>query len=80
MSHIEVASQEDMQLLETQRREEEKNRKYQHASASSLVEEQEDLPAEEIKQPVLREGPKVGRNDPCPCGSGKKFKQCCGKI
>ncbi len=25
-----------------------------------------------------REGPKVGRNDPCPCGSGKKFKQCCG--
>lgn len=29
--------------------------------------------------PVRREAPKVGRNDPCPCGSGKKFKQCCGK-
>lgn len=28
--------------------------------------------------PVTRESPKVGRNDPCPCGSGKKFKQCCG--
>ena len=28
--------------------------------------------------PVKREGPKVGRNDPCPCGSGKKFKKCCG--
>lgn len=28
---------------------------------------------------VVRAGPKVGRNDPCPCGSGKKFKQCCGK-
>ncbi|MGE3312836.1 MAG: preprotein translocase subunit SecA [Limisphaerales bacterium] len=27
----------------------------------------------------VRTGPKVGRNDPCPCGSGKKFKQCCGK-
>ncbi len=27
----------------------------------------------------IRTGPKVGRNDPCPCGSGKKFKQCCGK-
>ena len=26
-----------------------------------------------------REAPKVGRNDPCPCGSGKKFKKCCGK-
>ena len=29
------------------------------------------------KQPVLK-GPKVGRNDPCPCGSGKKYKKCCG--
>jgi uncharacterized protein len=28
----------------------------------------------------LRTMPKIGRNDPCPCGSGKKFKQCCGKI
>ncbi|MDO9631303.1 MAG: SEC-C metal-binding domain-containing protein [Humidesulfovibrio sp.] len=27
--------------------------------------------------PILR-GPKTGRNDPCPCGSGKKFKKCCG--
>jgi preprotein translocase subunit SecA len=27
----------------------------------------------------VRVGPKVGRNDPCPCGSGKKYKQCCGK-
>lgn len=28
--------------------------------------------------PVVRDAPKVGRNDPCPCGSGKKFKRCCG--
>ena len=28
---------------------------------------------------VRREGKKIGRNDPCPCGSGKKYKQCCGK-
>ena len=28
---------------------------------------------------VRRTAPKVGRNDPCPCGSGKKYKQCCGK-
>jgi preprotein translocase subunit SecA len=27
----------------------------------------------------IRKGPKVGRNDPCPCGSGKKYKHCCGK-
>jgi preprotein translocase subunit SecA len=30
--------------------------------------------------PVTREGPKVGRNDPCPCGSGKKYKQCHGRL
>ncbi len=29
--------------------------------------------------PVKSTGPKVGRNDPCPCGSGKKFKHCCGR-
>ena len=29
--------------------------------------------------PIVREQPKVGRNDPCPCGSGKKYKKCCGK-
>jgi len=29
-------------------------------------------------QPIVRAGPKVGRNDPCPCGSGKKHKKCCG--
>jgi preprotein translocase subunit SecA len=28
--------------------------------------------------PVKRQGPKIGRNDPCPCGSGKKYKKCCG--
>ena len=33
----------------------------------------------EKAKPVVNDGPKVGRNDPCPCGSGKKYKQCCGK-
>ena len=32
-----------------------------------------------MNKTVVNEGPKVGRNDPCPCGSGKKYKQCCGK-
>ncbi|MEZ5610037.1 MAG: SEC-C metal-binding domain-containing protein, partial [Rhodocyclaceae bacterium] len=31
-------------------------------------------------QPVVNAGPKVGRNDPCPCGSGKKYKHCHGKL
>ena len=33
----------------------------------------------EHSQTVVNEGPKVGRNDPCPCGSGKKYKNCCGR-
>jgi preprotein translocase subunit SecA len=44
--------------------------------ASDIVSEA--AAAVEKARPV-RSGPKVGRNDPCPCGSGKKFKQCCGK-
>ena len=33
----------------------------------------------DVSRTVVNEGPKVGRNDPCPCGSGKKYKNCCGK-
>jgi preprotein translocase subunit SecA len=32
------------------------------------------------QQPMKREGEKVGRNEPCPCGSGKKYKKCCGRL
>lgn len=40
----------------------------------------EPRPEIQIPKTVKREMPKVGRNDPCPCGSGKKYKQCCGKA
>ena len=33
----------------------------------------------QVKRPVVKKGAKVGRNDPCPCGSGKKYKKCCGQ-
>jgi len=33
-----------------------------------------------IDLPVKRSLPKVGRNEPCPCGSGKKYKNCCGRV
>jgi preprotein translocase subunit SecA len=36
-------------------------------------------PEQAKKKPVVRSKKKVGRNDPCPCGSGKKFKKCCGR-
>jgi preprotein translocase subunit SecA len=33
-----------------------------------------------INKPIVNKGAKVGRNDPCPCGSGKKYKKCCGAV
>jgi len=41
-------------------------------------EEPDDTAEEEKAMPVVREGEKIGRNDPCSCGSGKKYKKCCG--
>ena len=37
------------------------------------------LPTRSTPQPLTRERPKVGRNSPCPCNSGRKYKQCCGR-
>jgi preprotein translocase subunit SecA len=48
------------------------------AKPSDVVSEAADQLSKEKPKPK-RSGPKVGRNDPCPCGSGKKYKQCCGK-
>lgn len=47
---------------------------------SILTEEKrKELYKEQKKSGTIVKGPKVGRNDPCPCGSGKKYKKCCGK-
>ena len=47
--------------------------------SSELVSQAASAQEEAAKAKPVRTGPKVGRNDPCPCGSGKKYKQCCGK-
>jgi len=59
---------------------------FRHADATgagfSSADQQAAMKAQNVEQKVetiRREAPKVGRNDPCPCGSGKKFKQCHGK-
>ena len=49
------------------------------ALAGLEAEKEATAPQIQIPKTVKREMPKVGRNDPCPCGSGKKFKQCCGR-
>ena len=58
-----------------------------HATLEQLGEQQfaPDMPPQEEEAPEVnitfhRETPKVGRNDLCPCGSGKKYKKCCGKA
>ena len=47
--------------------------------ASDVVSEAANAAEAQAKAKPVRTGPKVGRNDPCTCGSGKKYKNCCGK-
>jgi preprotein translocase subunit SecA len=54
-----------------------------HGERLGVADGAEDGNGSELKldlAPVRREVPKVGRNEPCPCGSGKKFKNCCGRT
>ncbi|MBU3623346.1 preprotein translocase subunit SecA [Polynucleobacter sp. AP-Latsch-80-C2] len=53
---------------------------YQHAEADAAISNAPDLADVELTPAPLRTGPKVGRNDPCPCGSGKKYKSCHGAL
>jgi preprotein translocase subunit SecA len=57
---------------------------FKHEAAPGVENEAEEPQGEPAAAapagPITREGPKVGRNDPCPCGSGKKYKQCHGSI
>jgi preprotein translocase subunit SecA len=50
---------------------------YHHADYEEALSGQDQ---DEEQQPVVRSGRKIGRNDPCPCGSGKKYKQCHGQL
>jgi preprotein translocase subunit SecA len=57
------------------------NVRYQHADYEEALAEEASAQSEPAKaQPFVRQGQKVGRNDPCPCGSGKKYKQCHGRL
>ncbi|MFP5439887.1 MAG: preprotein translocase subunit SecA [Gammaproteobacteria bacterium] len=78
LSTIQLQRKEEAEELERLRREEAERQKmnFLHTDPDSIPRTAE----EEKPQPREREFAKVGRNDPCPCGSGKKFKQCHGKI
>lgn len=82
LSKVQVRAEEDVEAVEAQRRKSESGpRSYQHESAAtSGTDNQRPLPVGAPTGTPARAGDKVGRNDPCPCGSGKKYKQCCGKL
>ena len=76
LSKVQVRAEEDVEKVEEQhRRSENAPREYQHEEAEHIGGE---LPQGAVV--TQRAEPKVGRNEPCPCGSGNKFKQCCGKL
>ncbi|KPZ55842.1 MULTISPECIES: preprotein translocase subunit SecA [Pseudoalteromonas] len=76
LSKVQVRAEEDVEKVEEQHRKSENApREYQHEEAEHVGGE-----APQSATVMARTAPKVGRNDPCPCGSGQKFKQCCGKL
>jgi preprotein translocase subunit SecA len=87
LSRVEVKAEEDVQAVEEQRRSRARMQ-YQHAEASAMAAAgggddglaMADEAGAAAVQPFVRPSPKLGRNDPCPCGSGKKYKQCHGKL
>lgn len=79
LSTVELRRQEEVQELERQRKEvAAREVELQHEDSNSLVDEA--TQEEEGSEPTRRVGAKVGRNEPCPCGSGKKFKHCHGQA
>ncbi|MDO8272401.1 MAG: preprotein translocase subunit SecA [Gammaproteobacteria bacterium] len=88
LSHVQIRTTEEIDALEKQREEERAREKmrFEHAQALSLQQEAQAAAAELMPQqaadntPFVRDDKKVGRNDPCFCGSGKKFKQCHGRL
>ena len=95
LSHVQVRGQDESEQIEQRRREAAEREKlaFQHAASSALAEETAAggaaagaaaaaaAPASgSPPPPFTRDQPKVGRNEPCPCGSGKKYKQCHGAL
>jgi preprotein translocase subunit SecA len=90
LARVRVRSDEEIAQLEAeqQRRQERAPIEFQHQDLTGFADEAEahgvalEAPPAvvAVAQPSHRDAPKVGRNDPCPCGSGKKYKQCHGRI
>jgi len=94
MARMRIQSEAEVAALEEQQRRDAERRalEFKHAEASGMApgadgEAEADgahlgasAGAVAVHAPIMRDQPKVGRNDPCPCGSGRKYKQCHGKL
>ncbi|MEW6131629.1 MAG: preprotein translocase subunit SecA [Pseudomonadota bacterium] len=78
---VQIRSEQDVETVE-QQHEEVLNVQYHHADFDDALAGKDEPLQEEpaSSRPVTRSMPKVGRNDPCPCGSGKKYKHCHGRL
>ncbi|HID02262.1 MAG TPA: preprotein translocase subunit SecA, partial [Desulfobacterales bacterium] len=74
LMRVRVVQEDDVDRLEAERRERLEQERAQATLNKGAAGEDA-----AVAKPTRREGEKVGRNAPCPCGSGKKFKKCCGK-
>ena len=88
LSRVRIQSEQDVQRMEADRRKAQAM-EFRHADAPTLAGGQHQLggrqqagaaEAAPAPEPFVREGRKIGRNEPCPCGSGKKYKQCHGSL
>ena len=78
LSRVQVKAESDVETVEAQRRQaDDVPKNFEHTAAPEQAPE---ASGEATMRSEMRQGPKVGRNDPCPCGSGKKYKQCHGKL
>ena len=82
MMTVQIRGEQDVEAVEEPV--ELKNVHYQHADYGEAMEEASEsetaVATAPKAQPFVRQGQKIGRNDPCPCGSGKKYKQCHGRL
>jgi preprotein translocase subunit SecA len=78
LARVQVQAEEDVEAVDAQRRQESRM-EYRHDQAGAVA-GPDNQGTELSPETFVREGRKVGRNEPCPCGSGKKYKHCHGKL
>ncbi|MEA3411705.1 MAG: preprotein translocase subunit SecA [Pseudomonadota bacterium] len=82
LTRFQVQSEQELAAMEAERQKQQQMQFKHEAAASALSanEQEQAAGAGDKGQPFRRDGRKIGRNEPCPCGSGKKYKQCHGKL